>query len=459
MDDIENVIIRNFLFNEDFTRKVSPYLKEEYFLEQHDKALFSYINEFLFKYNSLPTPEIIRISLQKPEVSERLQELETAKTKPLDQQWLLDQTEMFCKEKAVYNAILESITILDDKKSNKDKGAIPQILADALGVSFDTNLGHDYLEDAEERFNYYHKKENKIPFDIHYLNKVTNNGVTPKTLNLIGAGINVGKSLIMCHLAATYLSAGYNVVYFTMEMAEEEIAKRIDANQYNLDINDLLEMPRDLYLKKMERLRGKITGKLIIKEYPTAGASVIQFRAFLNELKLKKSFKPTICFFDYIGICLSARIKMAGNTNTYIKAIAEELRGLMVEFQMVGWTATQLTRGGMDSSDPGMTDTGESIGLPATVDFYIIATTNDELEELMQYQMKQVKNRYDSNIKHKRFVIGVNRAQQRLYDVEESQQNLIGQQQDDKPVMDKSEFGERVENDTKKSRFRSLFKG
>lgn len=458
MDDIENVIVRNILFNDEFIRKVGPYLKEEYFTDQNDKTIFTTIQAFLLKYNVLPTPEILRISLPKEEVVERLKELEKNNT-AVEQQWLLDQTEIFCQEKAVYNAVLRSINILDDKSGKLEKGAIPQLLADALGVCFDSDLGHDYLEDAEERFDYYHKKENKLPFDIEYLNKITNGGVTRKTLNLIGAGINVGKSLIMCHLAAAYLNAGYNVVYFTMEMAEEEIAKRIDANQYNLDINDLIEMPRDLYIKRMEKLRSKITGKLIVKEFPTAGASVIQFRAFLNELNLKKSIKPTICFFDYIGICLSARIKMAGNTNTYIKSVAEELRGLMQEHQMVGWTATQLTRNGMDSSDPGMTDTGESIGLPATVDFYIIATTNDELEELMQYQMIQVKNRYDSSIRNKRFVVGVDRAKQKLYDVGDDQQTLAGQKPEDKPVMDSGNFSERMENDSKKSRFRQLVTG
>jgi len=456
LDDIENVIVRNFLFNEEYTRKVLPYIKEEYFTADADKKLFVLVNDFVGKYNDLPTPEIIRISLPKEEVIERLGELEK-QSNSIDKQWLLDQTEQWCQEKAIYNAVLKSINILDDKKTNQNKGIIPQLLADAIGVSFDTNLGHDYLEDAEERFAYYHKKENKIQFDIDLLNSVTNGGVTRKTLNLIGAGINVGKSLIQCHLAAAYLSAGYNVVYFTMEMAQEEIAKRIDANLYNMDINDIIEIQHDIYMKRMEKLRAKITGKLIVKEFPTAGAGVIQFRAFLNELNLKKSFRPTVCFFDYIGICMSSRIKMAGNTNTYIESIAQELRGLMQEMEMVGWTATQLTRDGMASSDPDMTDTGSSIGLPATVDFYVIVTTSDELEELMQYQARQVKNRYNNSTKNKRFVIGVDRAKQRLYNVDDSQQNLTGQNQ--QPVMDTTSFGERDENDGKKSRFLKLITG
>lgn len=451
--------MRNLLFNEGFTRKVIPYLKEEYFAEPEDKLLFVTINEFVEKYNNLPTPEILKISLtsKNETIKPRLDSLVADKDIPVSDEWLLDQTEKFCQDKAVYNAVLQSINILDDKSKRQEKGMIPELLSNALGVCFDSDLGHDYLDDAESRFDYYHRKENKIPFDLEYLNKITNDGVTRKTLNLIGAGINVGKSLIMCHLAAMYLNAGYNVVYFTMEMAQEEIAKRIDANQYNLDINDLIELPHDPYMKKMEKLRSKITGKLIIKEYPTAGASVIQFRSFLTELKLKKTMVPTICFFDYIGIILSSRIKMAGNTNTYIKSVAEELRGLMQELHMVGWSATQLNREGMDSSDPGMTNTGESIGLPATVDFYVIVTTNDELEELMQYQMRQVKNRYDNSTRNKRFIIGVDRAKQKLYDVDVSQQNLSSQkEEDDKPVMDKTQFGEREENDSRKSRFRKL---
>lgn len=343
--------------------------------------------------------------------------------------WLVEITEKFCQEKALHGAILESINILDDKegkKQTKGKGAIPKILSDALGVSFDPNVGHDYIEDASQRFDFYHRTEKKIPFDLEYFNLITKGGIPPKTLTIILAGTNVGKSLMMCHFASSALSQGYNVLYVTMEMSEERIASRIDANLLDVTMDDLALMPKENYDRKIARLKQSVKGKLIVKEYPTASASSVNFRNLFNELALKKHFIPDIVFIDYLNICCSSRIKQGNNVNsyTYIKAIAEELRGLAVEFKLPIVSATQTTRSGYTSSDPGLEDTSESFGLPATADLMFAAVTGEELEKLNQLMIKQLKNRDNDVTKHKRFIIGIDRSKMRLYDVEESQQNL-----------------------------------
>ena len=451
MEKIETIILRNLIFNEDFSRKTLPYIKPEYFSANAETLLFSEIEQFILKYNNQPPPEALKIAInnikQNPEVIENISslinQLEKEKDIEQDTQWLLDETEKFCKEKAVYNAVLESIQILDDKKGLKDRGIIPQLLSDALGVSFDSHVGHDYFEQHEERYEYYHKKENKIPFDLEYLNTITNGGVTRKTLQVLMGGTNVGKSLALCHLAAGYLSQGMNVLYITLEMAEEAIAQRIDANQFNTEMNDIIEIPKEVFSKRIEKLRSKTTGRLIIKEYPTAGAHAIHFRNLINELYLKQNFKPDVIIVDYINICASARIKPGGQSNMYlyVKSITEELRGLMVEFNCIGWSATQLNRSGFDSSDPGMTDVAESWGLPQTVDMLLIIVSNEELEELNQWMIIQVKNRYNTKTKNKRFVIGVDIPKMKLYDLEESAQTLTQEPE--------------VKND-KKAKFNSL---
>jgi KaiC/GvpD/RAD55 family RecA-like ATPase len=358
--------------------------------------------------------------------------------------WLTEQTEKFCQDKAIYNAIMESVGILDDKSGKKAKGEIPQLLADALGVSFDSNVGHDYMQDFENRYDFYHKVESRIRFDLDIFNKITKGGLPIKTLNIALAGTGVGKSLFMCHVAAGCLSQGHNVLYITMEMAEEKIAERIDANLLNIDLNELQSVTRDDYSRKFESLKSKTHGKLIIKEYPTASASTLHFRALLNELHLKKNFRPDIIFIDYLNICASSRIKPGGNVNsyTYIKSIAEELRGLAVEFALPVVSATQTTRSGFSNSDPGLEDTSESFGLPATADFMFALVTNEELEGLNQILVKQLKNRYSDPNFFKRFVVGVDRAKMRLYDAEQSaQEGLADAGQDDTPPI--NTFGNR----------------
>jgi len=354
-------------------------------------------------------------------------------------EWLLDQTEKFCQEKAVYNAIMSSIQILDDKTGKTSKGGIPQILSDALGVSFDTHIGHDFLEDAEARFEFYHMKESRVPFDIEYMNKITQGGLPKKTLNIALAGTGVGKSLFMCHCAAANMTAGLNVLYITLEMAEEKIAERIDANLLNTPVQELISMPKEMYDNKVARIRKKTTGKIIIKEYPTTCAGSANFRHLLNELKLKKNFVPDIIYIDYLNICMSSRLKHGTGVNSYtlVKTIAEELRGLAVEFNVPVVSATQTTRSGYSNSDVGLEDTAESFGLPATADFMFALVTSEELEELNQIMVKQLKNRYNDPGLHRRFVVGVDRSKMRLYDVEQSAQDEL---MDDKPVMDKGKF-------------------
>jgi archaellum biogenesis ATPase FlaH len=383
---------------------------------------------------------------------ELLKEIESTKTEKVEMQWLTEQTEKFCQDKAIYNAIMESVSILDDKTSGKSKGEIPQMLADALGVSFDSNVGHDYLNDSSNRFDSYHKTEARIAFDLDIFNKITKGGLPIKTLNVALAGTGVGKSLFMCHCAAGAISQGSNVLYITMEMAEEKIAERIDANLLNVTMDELHVIPREDYERKFSAVKNKVQGKLIIKEYPTASASALHFRALLNELALKKNFRPDIIFIDYLNICASSRIKPGGSVNsyTYIKSIAEELRGLAVEFKLPVVTATQTTRSGYSNSDVDLTDTSESFGLPATADFMFALITNEELEQLNQIMVKQLKNRYSDLNYYKRFMVGVDRSKMRLYDTEQSAQNDIvdsGQVQD-KPL---NTFGNR-----ERSKFQGL---
>ena len=433
---IETTILNNLFYEEDYTRKVIPFLKEEYFPLRTEKILFSEINKFVQKYNNLPTKEAIIIELsQRKDVNEdehnTLKEIVNSISKlNSDPQWLLDTTEKFCKERAVHNAILSGIKILDKKDRKRTPESIPGILADALAVSFDQHIGHDYIGDHEERFKWYHTKETKYQFDLDYMNRITKGGVPSKTLNIALAGTGVGKSLFMCHCASAYLVQGLNVLYITLEMAEERIAERIDANLLDVTIDDLHTMPKDLYENKMEKLRKKTGGTLIIKEYPTASAHSGHFRALFNELALKKSFKPDVLFIDYLNICASSRFK-GGNVGSYfyIKAIAEELRGLAVEFNVPLFSATQTTRTGFVSTDIGLEDTAESFGLPATADFMFALISNDELEALGQMKIKQLKNRYNDLAVNRSFIIGVDRSKMRLYDVGQQAQNIVDSNQ------------------------------
>ena len=449
---LEQAILTNLIYNEDFLRKVLPFIKPEYFSDRTERTLFNEITSFTETYNS--PPEIAALSIAVKEKTNLtddevqkcesyLSEIEKDNTANTEIQWLVDKTEKFCQEKAIYNAVLGSISILDGKDKTNDKGAIPKILSDALAISFDTTVGHDYLQDSDERYEFYHRKEERIPFDLDIFNKITKGGLPAKTLNIALAGTGVGKSLFMCHMAAGAMVQGRNVLYITLEMAEEKIAERIDANLLNVTLDDLMELPKDLYDKKVERVKTKTTGKLIIKEYPTASASTIHFRTLLNELNLKKSFIPDIIFVDYLNICCSARIRAGSNINsyTYVKSIAEELRGLAVEYNLPIVSATQTTRGGFTSSDPGLEDTSESFGLPATADLMFALITSEDLEALGQIMVKQLKNRYNDPSYYKRFTVGVDRAKMKLYDIDQSgQMNIIDAGHDDKPL---NTFGNR----------------
>jgi len=429
---VEQLILRNLIYNEEYFRKVLPFLKKEYF-NGTDKLLFNEISGFAAEYNSPPSIAAISISLKEKknltndevEKSEDyLDELHRLDIKNNNQEWLVNKTEKFCQEKAIYNAVLNSITILDGKDKSHEKGAIPKILSDALAVSFDNSVGHDYLENSDERYEFYHRKEERIPFDLDYFNKITKGGLPAKTLNIALAGTGVGKSLFMCHVAAGCMVQGKNVLYITLEMAEEKIAERIDANLLNVKVDELVSLDKETYDRKVARVKSKTTGKLIIKEYPTASASTSHFRTLLNELHLKRNFRPDIIFVDYLNICTSSRIKPGASINsyTYVKSIAEELRGLAVEYGVPIVSATQTTRSGFTSSDPGLEDTSESFGLPATADLMFALISSDELEELGQIMVKQLKNRYSDPTFHKRFTLGVDRSKMKLYDVEQSAQ-------------------------------------
>ena len=431
-DRIETTIISNLFFNEDFTRKALPFIQPEYFNNADERILFTEIFKFVDTYKNLPTKDTILIELNNrkdindEQVKNIKQLVSSANNEEVDLQWLLDTTEKWCKDRAVHNAVLSGIKILDKKDTKRTPEAIPSILSDALAVSFDNHIGHDYIEDAENRFEYYHTKEKRYKFDLDYFNRITKGGVPSKTLNIALAGTGVGKSLFMCHAASNFLTQGLNVLYITLEMAEERIAERIDANLFDVTIDDLHDMPKQLYDNKVSKLQAKTGGKLIIKEYPTASAHSGHFRALLNELALKKSFKPDVVFVDYLNICASARFK-GGNISSYfyIKAIAEELRGLAVEFNMPIFSATLTTRTGYVSTDIGLEDTSESFGLPATADFMFALMSNEELEALGQMKVKQLKNRYNDPAMNRAFIIGVDRSKMRLYDVENNAQNIV----------------------------------
>jgi len=433
---IEITILRNFFFNEDFTRKALPFVKTDYFTNRVERLLYEEIDKFVQEYKNLPTKETIHIEFSKrKDINEDelrlVKELvNTFVDEKSDLQWLLDTTEKFCKDRAVHNAVLSGIKILDGKDKEHQPEAIPSILSEALAVSFDNHIGHDYIGDAEARFDWYHTKEKRYPFDLNFFNRITKGGVPSKTLNIALAGTGVGKSLFMCHCAANFLNQGQNVLYITLEMSEERIAERIDANLMDVTIDDLHDMPKELYDGKMSKLRSKTAGSLIIKEYPTASAHSGHFKGLLNELSLKKSFKPQIIFIDYLNICASSRFK-GGNISSYfyIKAIAEELRGLAVEFDVPIFSATQTTRTGFVSTDIGLEDTSESFGLPATADFMFALMTNEELDALGQMKVKQLKNRYNDPGVNRAFIIGVDKAKMRLYDVENSAQNIVDSNQ------------------------------
>lgn len=454
---IENTILSNLISNEDYGRKTIPYLRSEYFTDNDQRIVFGLIEEYVKKYNKFPNKEALSVDLHDLEglndsqfssIQTKINELSASE---VDSEWLLDNTEKFCQDKAIYNAIMDSIRILDDKTGKTSKGMIPEVLTKALSVSFDTHIGHDFIDDAESRFEFYHRTEVRIPFDLEYLNKITKGGVPKKTLNIALAGTGVGKSLFMCHCAAANLTKGNNVLYITLEMSEEKIAERIDANLLDVTIDELSLLPKETYDKKMARLKSKTTGKLIIKEYPTASAGSGNFRHLLNELKMKKDFIPDVIYIDYLNICSSSRLKYGANVNsyTYVKAIAEELRGLAVEYNVPIFSATQTTRSGFSNSDVGLEDTSESFGLPATADFMFALISNDELHALNQMMVKQLKNRYADPSINKRFVVGVDRARMKLYDVEQSAQEdvLI----DDTPLMDQSPFGQGMKAERKPS--------
>ncbi len=433
MTDVEKLILHNLIKNETYSRKVTPFLKREYFHDRSVRLVFETIHGFILKYNNLPTKEAIYIILDKNKsitqeemkrVSNVVEEVSNNK-EACDQEWLFNETENFCKEKAVYNAIMESIQIIDGK-TQQSQGSIPDILSKALAVSFDVHIGHDYIEDYERRFDFYHTIEQRIPFDLDFFNQITNGGTPTKTLNIVMAGTGVGKSLFLCHHAANCLKKNHNVLYITCEMAEERIAERIDANLLDVTLDNLRDLPKTVYEKKIQNLSAGVTGKLIIKEYPTATANVNHFRFLLDELWLKRKFKPDIIFIDYLNICASARVKTGSNVNsyTYIKSIAEELRGLAVEYNVPIFSATQTTRSGYSSTDVGLEDTSESFGLPATADFMFALISTEELAELNQIMVKQLKNRYNDTAVNRKFILSINRAKMKVSDLP-TQTNII----------------------------------
>ena len=452
---IEKTILANLIHNEQYTRKVLPFIKGDYFSDRTERAVFEEIQKFVDKYNDLPNQNALEVELDSRKdlnegdykrVISVVKELQ--KDDDVNFEWLVETTEQFCKDKAVYNAIVDGINIIEGKDRNRDVGSIPSILTDALAVGFDNHVGHDYLLDAESRFQYYHTVEEKIPFDLDFFNRITKGGLPPKTLNIALAGTGVGKSLFMCHVAANCLSQGRNVLYITLEMAEERIAERIDANLMNISMEDLHDLPKQMFDNQIEKIIKSTSGKLIVKEYPTASANSAHFRGLIKELAVKKSFKPDIIFIDYLNICASSRFKGATNVNSYmyIKSVAEELRGLAVETNLPIMSATQTTRSGFVSTDIGLEDTSESFGLPATADFMFALISTEELDALNQIAVKQLKNRYNDPTMNKRFVIGIDRAKMRLFDVAPDQQNISDANQVEdsfaEPVFDRTGFGE-----------------
>jgi replicative DNA helicase len=441
---IETTILSNLVYDEEYIRKVIPFLKEEYFQDGIEKVIFQTIWAYAEKYKSNPTLEALVIDVQDKALNEEqykksvdyLSEIEKT---PMDLDWLTDQTEKWCKEKAIYNAVLNSIQIIDGKVKDQTPDSLPGILSEALSVSFDKHIGHDYMEQSADRYEYYHAKEEKIPFDLDFFNRITKGGLPNKTLNIALAGTGVGKSLFMCHVAASTLMQGKNVLYITLEMAEEKIAERIDANLMNITMDDMHDLPRHMYESRFEKIQKKTTGNLIVKEYPTASAHCGHFRALFNELALKKDFKPDLVFVDYINICASSRFRAGANVNsyTYIKAIAEEMRGLAVEYNLPIMSATQTTRTGFVSTDVGLEDTSESFGLPATADFMFALISSDELNELNQMLVKQLKNRYADPTMNKKFILGVDRAKMRLYDVSQTAQDDLVDTGQNEEVIDR----------------------
>jgi len=454
---IETKILSNLVYDEQYCRKVIPFIKTDYFSERKEAILSKIILDFFTKYNKPLTKEILsievgnRTDINDKELSEINSYVDSKTHEEVNESWMMEQTEKFCKDKAVYNAILHSIKIIDGGDKVHTKDSIPSILSDALAISFDNHVGHDYIEDSDARYEYYHRIEEKVPFDLDMFNKITKGGLSKKTLNIVLAGTGVGKSLFMCHVASGVLTQGKNVLYITMEMAEERIAERIDANLLNLTMDELKVIDKDIFYNRIGKIATKTQGKLIVKEYPTAGAHAGHFRALLEELKLKREFIPDIIFIDYLNICASQRMKQGGSINsyTYIKSIAEELRGLAVEYNVPIVSATQTTRSGFTNSDPGLEDTSESFGLPATADLMFALVSNEELEQLNQIIVKQLKNRYNDPSFYKRFVIGVDRAKMKLYDVEASAQVGLSDsgQEKDIPMFDKSEFGKRQKSE------------
>ena len=431
---IERTALSNLITNEDYARKVIPFLKSDYFKVREERIVFEEIQKFVDKYKKIPTKTALEIEvenrkdLNQDDHSKIVKLITSLESTKVDLEWLLDTTEKFCKDKAIYNAIVEGVEIIDGKDKKRTPDAIPDILTDALAVSFDNSVGHDYLADGQQRYDYYHKKEEKIPFDLEFFNKITKGGLPPKTLNIALAGTGVGKSLFMCHVASSCLAQGKNVLYITLEMAEERIAERIDANMMSVSMEDLHDLPELMYKDRIKRISEKTNGQLVIKEYPTASAHVGHFRALTKELALKKSFKPDIIFIDYLNICTTSRFKNASNINSYsyVKAIAEELRGFAVEMNIPIVTATQTTRGGFSNTDIDLTDTSESFGLPATADLMFALISTEELEGLNQILVKQLKNRYNDPTTNKRFVVGIDRAKMKLYDVEQvAQTDLV----------------------------------
>ena len=449
MERIETTILRNLVFNEDYSRKVIPFIQPDYFEQKAEKVIFEEIVQFIVKYGSAITIEALNIEvenrtdLNETEVKEIREINASLNDAAVEKQWLLDTTEKWCRDRAIYLALMESIHIADGNNDKKNRDAIPSILSDALAVSFDNNIGHDYLQNYEERYEFYHRKEDKIEFDLEYFNKITKGGLPNKTLNIALAGTGVGKSLFMCHLASSVLLQGRSVLYITLEMAEERIAERIDANLLNVPIQQLVDLPRQMFENKVNSIAKKTQGSLVIKEYPTASAHSGHFKALLNELALKKSFRPDIIFIDYLNICASSRYKsnLSVNSYSYIKAIAEELRGLAVEFNVPIVSATQTTRSGFGSSDVELTDTSESFGLPATADLMFALISTEELEQLGQIMVKQLKNRYNDPTIYKRLIVGIDRAKMRLYDCEQSAQ---------KDILDSGNEDEYNDNEDKK---------
>ena len=433
MERIETTILRNLVYNEDYSRKVIPFIQSDFFEERSEKIIFDEIVSFITKYDSCVTLEALNIEVENrtdltaeevKNISDISKELNDS---PIDHQWLLDTTEKWCRDRAIYLALMDSIHIADGEDDKRNRDAIPSILSEALSVSFDNNIGHDYIQNSDDRYDYYHRTEDKIPFDLEYFNKITKGGLPNKTLNIALAGTGVGKSLFMCHFASSVLLQGKNVLYITLEMAEEKIAERIDANLLNTPIQNLTDLPKPMFDKKVKKISKKTQGQLIIKEYPTASAHSGHFKALLNELALKKSFKPDIIFVDYLNICASSRYRANTSINSYsyIKAIAEELRGLAVEANVPILSATQTTRSGFASSDVDLTDTSESFGLPATADLMFALISTEELEGLNQIMVKQLKNRYNDPTIYKRFIVGIDRAKMRLYDCEQKAQEDV----------------------------------